>query len=545
MDAQRLQQLLQAAHSPGLPPAERSAAEAELQALGRSLQALEWALSAWQSPPQDPASLFFACAVVAAAAHYRWARLDSAQQAVVRAALWRGVTDPAAPHFQRAKLGATLAHVACLDGPEAWPEFLAHLQACLAEPARRGPGVDLLTTTVDHFHSLAQTTSVGLKGKVRGVQLAHAVSTHACLPSTPTTPTAPPPLQVPSAAIPAIQQRYRELQPLALATLCSLLHQLRGGLPTALQAGDGSSAALACKALRGLRATLADSGRLPEEIGSSYATIMDLLFSFVAAARAAPPGSPADEAAVQAASAALDCAADLCSKFYGPEENRRMLDILVPQLRVRGPCWWRGVAVAAAEPPMAHAAARCAVQETCALVQLRWAQQGNAFQLEDPLLTSAVRLLIQCFTTQLRHARRTNFRALVVRRRRRVAAGLCRRSTSRSCAGPCCSNIDASPHLAPQLHAVLAQVLVLSTQRRSPADLLLFLEVRAQGARGAAPHQPCFSRRERRCGGWMCGCILLPLPRMPSTCHPACAGLASRDQLYQQHGGRGRVGHRV
>ena len=145
---------------------------------------------------------------------------------------------------------------------------------------------------------------------------------------------------MPSAALPTIQQRCRELQPLATATLCSLLQQLRGGLA---QAAAGGAAAvstagllsLAGKALRGLRATLADANRLPEQQGISSAALVELLSGFVAAARMAPPGSPHDKAAVAVASAALDCTADLCSKYLGgAEAAQQMLEVLLPQLQV-------------------------------------------------------------------------------------------------------------------------------------------------------------------------------------------------------------------
>lgn len=150
-------------------------------------------------------------------------------------------------------------------------------------------------------------------------------------------PTASP--QVPSAALPAIQQRYRDLQPLALATLCALLQQLRDGLAAALQAPGaadaGAAAALAAKALRTLRSALADAARLPEQQGVSAAALTGRLFDFVAAARLAPPASEAEEAAGAAAAAALDCAADLCSKYLGGQEaTQAMLEVLLPRLQV-------------------------------------------------------------------------------------------------------------------------------------------------------------------------------------------------------------------
>ncbi|PRW61041.1 Tubulin-folding cofactor B [Chlorella sorokiniana] len=385
----RLNALLAAAHDPVHPG--RAQAEAELQQLQRDPEALDWALSALQAPPGAPldaAIRFYACSVAEAAVARRWVRLPADQQAAVRTALWQAAVDPAAPHFQRSKLAAALAHAAALDAADAWPQFLSNLSACLADEARREAGVDLLGTAVEHFHSLAQATSVGLRGKV------------------------------PSAALPAIQQRYRELQPLAAATLCSLLQQLRASLPQALAGGGSSGAAaagllsLAGKALRGLRATLADANRLPEQQGMSSAAVVDLLFAFVAAAQLAPRGSGSEEAAVAVAAAALDCTADLCSKFLGgAEASNQMLEVLLPKL-----------------------------QETCVLVQRRWAHAGGGLDPEDPLLTAFVRLLVQFFSTQL-------------------------------------SNAEATPQLAAQVRGLLAAVVGLSTVRRSPVDLLLFLEV--------------------------------------------------------------------
>lgn len=184
---ERLGALLAAAHDP-LDAGRRAEAEAQLQQLQRSPEALAWALGALQAPPApgDAAARLFACSVAEAAVARRWARLDPPQQAAVRAALWAGATSPAAPHFQRAKLAAALAHAACLDAPEAWPEFLQTLQACLADDAHREAGVDLLATAVDHFHSLAQATSAGLKGKVGAGR--RSTTTAAALSSVPNRP---------------------------------------------------------------------------------------------------------------------------------------------------------------------------------------------------------------------------------------------------------------------------------------------------------------------------------------------------------------------
>ena len=163
----RLSYLLGLVYAPSASPAEKRAAEAELQALSRSPEALEWALGTLQSHTTDLQALFFACTCADEAAVYRWRRLTGGQQAALRSCLWRCVAEPGAPHFVRSKLCSTLAHVACLDWPAADPDFWPSLQACLADPARIAVGIDLLTATVDHFHSLALTTSAGLRGKVR------------------------------------------------------------------------------------------------------------------------------------------------------------------------------------------------------------------------------------------------------------------------------------------------------------------------------------------------------------------------------------------
>ena len=157
-----------------------------------------------------------------------------------------------------------------------------------------------------------------------------------------------------------MQQRFRELQPVALATLCSLLHSLAAGLPAAVAGGDAASLALAAKGLRALRAALGDATRLPEQQGVSSAALTALLFEFVAAARLAPGGGDdgAAGAAAEAAAAALDCAADLQSKFLGQEATLSMLEVLLPKLQAsqgaegRRSRWWRsGVAIRRRDHP--------------------------------------------------------------------------------------------------------------------------------------------------------------------------------------------------
>jgi hypothetical protein len=141
----------------------KRSAEAELRALSRTEPALDWALHALRQPASaDLQALFFAATAVDEAVAYRWTRLEPARQAALRECLWRCATDPARPHFVRAKLAQSLAHVLCLEWPSGWPE----LHACVADPARAEAGVGLLSATLDHFRSLAQNTSYGVKGKV-------------------------------------------------------------------------------------------------------------------------------------------------------------------------------------------------------------------------------------------------------------------------------------------------------------------------------------------------------------------------------------------
>lgn len=178
MASQELAPLLAAVYSPSTPPDQKRAAEAALQQLAATPQALEWALGALSNaaaPGADLQALFFACSVADEAVAFRWARLEAGGQAALRSALWRAATEPGGPHFVRQKAAAALAHVACLDWPERLPSFWPDLQTCLADPARRACGVDLLAITLEHFHTLAQTTSAGLKGRVRGVGWARSM----------------------------------------------------------------------------------------------------------------------------------------------------------------------------------------------------------------------------------------------------------------------------------------------------------------------------------------------------------------------------------
>lgn len=163
MDQGRLEALLSLVYDPRAAPQDKRAAEAELQAFSRTCQALEWALHVLSgTTAADMQAAFFAVTCADEAVLYRWRRLDAAQQVAARDCLWRCVCDPGRPHFGRSKLAGSLAHIICLEWPSAWPA----LQACLSDPARMEAGVGLLAATLDHFHSLAQATSFGLKGKV-------------------------------------------------------------------------------------------------------------------------------------------------------------------------------------------------------------------------------------------------------------------------------------------------------------------------------------------------------------------------------------------
>lgn len=251
-------------------------------------------------------------------------------------------------------------------------------------------------------------------------------------------------LQVLSAAVPDIQRRHSELQPVALATLCSLLQLLASGLhaTAADDNGTDSTLAMAVHTLRALRAALADANHLPEQQGISSSALVALLFQFVGALRQAPPDrdDEASEQLAQVAGAALDCAADLQAKHFGAQATQQMLEVLLPKLQVSAMCCWgcvleqplpglssrrcraKSVPVATRssvkharscqrpaqssfsnpDPSTHHTLACLVVKETCGLVQERWARRGGALQLDDPLLPSFVRLLVQFFTMQLR-----------------------------------------------------------------------------------------------------------------------------------------------
>ena len=74
-----------------------------------------------------------------------------------------------------AKCAATLAHIACLDWPHAYPDYWGQLQALLGSEQHVEAGLVLLTATVEGFHLLATTTAMGMRGKVRRVCLGRCV----------------------------------------------------------------------------------------------------------------------------------------------------------------------------------------------------------------------------------------------------------------------------------------------------------------------------------------------------------------------------------
>lgn len=57
------------------------------------------------------------------------------------------------------------------------------------------------------------------------------------------------------------------------------------------------------------------------------------------------------------------------------------------------------------------------------------------------------------------------------------ASGCSAPNVSPCCSASKCSNVDATPQLGAALQGLLAQVLALTSARRSPIDALLFLEV--------------------------------------------------------------------
>lgn len=146
-------------------------------------------------------------------------------------------------------------------------------------------------------------------------------------------------MQVLYASLPSMQQRLRELQPVALTALCQLLQSLAGSLPAAVQAGEQGTAtlALASRALRVLRQALANAATALEKQELSSSSIIHLLFNIALTAAAPRPGSsgevPAEGAAFEAAAAALDCAADLQTLYLGTEQTQQMLEALVPRLQ--------------------------------------------------------------------------------------------------------------------------------------------------------------------------------------------------------------------
>jgi hypothetical protein len=144
-------------------------------------------------------------------------------------------------------------------------------------------------------------------------------------------------VQVLSSDIPSIQERYRDLQPAALAMLCQLLQGVRGALGGG-ERGGPPPLGLAARALRALRSALAEAARLPEDQGISSGAIVALLFDFVSLAAPnslAGGGGGGEEAALEVAAAALDCATDLQAKYFSAQQAQQMLEALLPRLQAR------------------------------------------------------------------------------------------------------------------------------------------------------------------------------------------------------------------
>ena len=146
--------------------ADRHAAEAQLGRFAATDEGLSWALNSLAACQLDGQALFVAATVAELAATRRWHRLPPPQRAALQACLWGGATSPPAaqPAYVTGKLTAALAHVACVE----WqPRFWEELGGCLGDGGRVQAGLRLLDATLDQLHGLAQTTSMGLRGKVR------------------------------------------------------------------------------------------------------------------------------------------------------------------------------------------------------------------------------------------------------------------------------------------------------------------------------------------------------------------------------------------
>lgn len=158
---------------PAAPDGDKRGAQAALDAFKATDHGLQWAISALDTGggSLDQPSLWLAADILLLAARTRAAQPEA--QELLRTRLWawlrRGSGGGAAaaqplPHFAQAKLAAALACTACLAPAAAYPQFWPELQQCLAE--QQGVGLQVLTALLEEFHSLAQATSVGFRGKV-------------------------------------------------------------------------------------------------------------------------------------------------------------------------------------------------------------------------------------------------------------------------------------------------------------------------------------------------------------------------------------------
>lgn len=459
---QQLLPLLDAVFHPAATSDAKSAAEAQLRRLSRLPGAVPWAATALQPPASAAAAapdhrlLYFAATVLDDAA----LRPMDMQRSALRACLWQAVLDgPHLPHFVVGKLATALAHLACVDFPAAWPDYWQQQQAALADASTLDRGLTLLAAVVEQHRALAATgaTAAGAKGKARLVVGCYRRGEGLRLPrfgllccARPIQPTRPPlSAQVLSSQMPELQARYRQLQPAVLSTLVSLLQGLAPALPAAAGAGDRRLLSAAAKALQVQRSVIQDLPSLSQlGKGLDSASLAGLLADHaLQALRLAQPGSPGEEGALATSAAAADCIYDLLTKHDDAAAAQRMLAVLLPKLLARkggaGPTAAAFLVLSSSAHvslPSLPLLVRTVPQELCDATQQRWAAGGSGVvQPEDPALASLVRLLSQATSTQLGRA-------------------------------------EGSPELTARMLALLAAARRLMEARRSPMDMLLFLE---------------------------------------------------------------------
>jgi hypothetical protein len=318
------------------PRDQQRSAEAQLKRFASTPEGLSWAVSSLRSATLDGHALFFAASVLESAVARRWAALPPDHSAAVHQCLWLGATSPppSQPLYVTAKLTAALAHLACIS----WQlQFWAEVQACLAEGQRTAAGIRLLDATLETLHSLAQATSVGLRGKVL------------------------------SAQVPAIQRHFREAQPIGLSMLCSVLHSIATAPG---QAGDPGALHAAAAALTALRKVLANLPALPPAGNVTAIAVTELLCGYVGLI------ARREEGAAAAAVAALDCLWEMLVKPQDPDSARATMSTLLRTL-----C----------------AACQALLQRWSADA----ASRGAAGGADDDTLAALVRLMVRLFETQL------------------------------------------------------------------------------------------------------------------------------------------------